>query len=241
LGILAGGDGTYDAVAEDHIHALELATETLLELLEDHPEFLRATIRYLSERLLYETRELPADAMQQRLSGEDAILPDRPLNLVERLLNLRALRAFVNTNLNALTSLAARIREETLPSGSTLWEPGNAADDAVIILSGAIGCEVEQEGKAWPAGPTSVIGGMESIAEQARWYRATTLRRTRVFHMPTAAFLGMLEDDFDMATDFMQVLASELVGLLNRKAQAGKSALDVKRDVSKLGEVLVGV
>ena len=45
LGILARQDGPYDATAKEDVRALELETDTLLDLFEDHFELLAATLR----------------------------------------------------------------------------------------------------------------------------------------------------------------------------------------------------
>ncbi len=238
LGILAGGEGTYDARADGTVIALEIETEALQEVIEDHSEFLRATLRYLSQRMLYEVQELPPEMLQSRLTGEDAVLPERDLNLVERILYLRTLRAFTQSNLNALATMADRLTEVRFADGDKIWAEGDRADISLIVTAGKTRCERGDD--EWSAGPTSVVGGMESIGGQPRWYDLYASGRLRGFSMPTDSFLDLLEDDFDLATDFIQVLANEMIGLLARRAASGKSSVTVKRDVSKLGKVLVG-
>src|SRR5204863_7094051 len=109
----------------------------LLELLEDHGELLRATLRYLCERLLYEIQDLEADALQSLLDGEDVAVPeDRPLDRVERLVYLRSLGPFKRANLNALAMMAQQLAEVRLAPGEPVWSAGDPADDNFFVLSG---------------------------------------------------------------------------------------------------------
>jgi hypothetical protein len=93
---------------------------------------------------------------------------------------------------------------------------------------------------SWSRGPRSVVGGLEAIAGRPRWY--SLVARTRIVAMldPIDAFIGLLEDDFSMASGFVAALASELVDALALKAEMGKTTVGVARDVSRLGSVPVG-
>jgi CRP-like cAMP-binding protein len=239
LAILARSDGTYDASAEEDTRSLSLDADALIELLEDHVELFHATLRYFADRLLYEIMELPADMLEGRLRGETAA-PDRKLDIVERIVELRMLRAFRRTNLNALVALAEHLEERRVGPGETLWQKGEPADHALIVLAGTATCEDRDLDKRWQAGPRSVLGGIEGMVSKPRWYTLSAATLLVSYRLSSTAFVDLLEDDFAMGLDFISMLAGELVDLLERKALMGKSTVGVKRDVSKLGAVPVG-
>lgn len=238
LGILARSDGTYDATAEVDTRSLELRAEALLELIEDHSDLLRSTIRYLAERDLYEVQELPVDALEQRLLGKQREVSDKTMDLVERLLFLRDLGAFKRTNLNALTVLARQLEEVRFAPGERIWSDGDPAEHQLWCLSGTARCTSGD--KTWRAGGDSVLGGLEGIAARPRWYTLEAETAMVTMRGTTAGFLDVAEDDFGMAADFIAMLARDVVGLLERRAQLGQSSVGVLRNVSNLGAVPVG-
>jgi len=239
LAILASSDGTYDAKAETDVKSLELDGDALIELMEDHGELLLATLRYLCDRLLYEIKELPNEALTQRFAGDDYPVPNRPLDLVERVVYLRSLRAFARANLNQLAQMAREIEERRAPAGELLWSAGDPSSHSCILLAGSVECRTP-DGRSWVAGPRSVVGGLEAIAGHPRWFSLHAKTPIVAFFDPIDAFVGLLEDDFAMARDFISMLAGELVAMLERKAAQGKSTVGVMRDVSNLGRVPVG-
>lgn len=240
LGILARQEGTYHATAEVPVRSLELPSEVLTELLEDHFEFMHATCRYLTERLLYELQEMPAAALESRLDGVDAQIPQhRDLDLVERVVWLRTLGAFTKTNLNALAAMAKQMIEVRMPDGARVWSRGDQPDCAFMVMAGRLKCHAE-DGRVWRAGPSSVNGGLEGMANKPRWYDMTADGPIAALKAPIGAFVGVLEDDFGLAQAFMARIAADLIGVLERKVAEGKSTVSVQRNVTNLGAVPVG-
>ncbi len=240
LGILARGDGTYDAITLEETSSFVLDAEVLTELLEDHFELLRATVRYLCERLLAELQELPQEALGSRLEAEP--IPPAPahtMDLVERMVYLRRLNAFKRTNLSSVAVLSRHLVEERYPAGARLWAAGEPADANYFIAHGRARCTAP-DGRVWGAGPLNALGGIEAAAARPRWYEMRADTELVVFRLPIAGWEDVLEDDFAMAQDFMSVLAAQLVDVLERKAAAGHSTVGVARDVSRLGAVPVG-
>lgn len=241
LGIIAGGDGTYDATAETEVHSLELDAETMIELMEDHFEFFRATLRYLCERFVAELEELPAEILQSRLDGVDAILPEhRPLELVERMAWLRALSVFNETNLNGLAVMAMTVTERRFQPGERIWSAGEHAGENLFVLAGRARCRTPDGLRVWRAGPSSAIGGLEAVAERPRWYDLFADTNLVVLRLPNAAFLDLLEDDFPMATAFMRRISRDVLQLLEAKAARGANPTQTLRSVTNLGPVPVG-
>jgi CRP-like cAMP-binding protein len=239
LNIIARTDAPYDAVALSALRTLELDAETLLELLEEHPRFLLATLRYASERLLYEMQELPAEFLSFPYQEAPFEVSERPIDLVERILFLRSLSVFKKTNLNALAIVSHEIRELRFAPESELWSAGDAADHGLMIVSGEIACSAP-DGRTWRYGPGTVAGGVEGLAAKPRWFGARAVTPVVAFRGDTHELLDVFEDNFGVAMDFISMLASGLQALLARKAAAGQSTIGTQRNVSKLGAVPVG-
>lgn len=240
LGILARADGTYDAMAEVATRCLELDSETLLELLEDHFELLQATLQYLCERLMYEIMELPGETLGDLLEGKATELPERDLDLVERMVYLRSLRVFDKANLNALAALAERVVQCRFESGAVIWRSGEPSTCTYFVLRGGARCATDDGQKRWVAGASSVIGGIEAMAGMPRWYQLTAETPLTMFKLPIDCFMDILEDDFALAMAFVALFAAQLVELLEHKAATGQSTVGVPRNVTKLGDVPVG-
>lgn len=239
LGILSLGDGTYDATVEEPARSLALDATTLLELLEDHFELLYATLRYLCERLLYEIQELPADVMQARMEGTAPPVSERRLDLVERIVYLRGLRAYSSANLNALAQLASKMTECRFEPGHRIWELGSHSKEILLIRSGTAVC-IASEQKRWRVEPNSAMGGLEVVAHQPRWYAAEAETAIVGFWVPMDGMFDLFEDDFTMASNFFSMMATEVINVLEKKASLGRSTIGVKRDVTALGPVPVG-
>jgi CRP-like cAMP-binding protein len=239
LGIIARSEGTYDATAEVDMKALELDNATLVELLEDHFSFLNATLRYAAERLYYEMQELPAEALSLSSIELPFPLPSRELDMVERILFLRTMSTFGNANLNALAVMSEQMRELRFAPGTRLWSEGDIADRSLFIVSGKVACETG-DGRRFHYGSANVAGGVEALALKPRWYAATAETAVVALEGRADELIDLFEDNFTMAMDFIGVLATGLVALLERKAAMGVQPLAIKRNVSKLGAVPVG-
>jgi CRP-like cAMP-binding protein len=238
LGIMAQSDGTYDAVCEEETRTLEVAADALSDLLEDQFEFFQATLRYISDRLYYDMQELPGEALGSEAELEPN-LPERPLDLVERICAVRRYEGFKRANLNALALLCQRFEEVHFEPGTVLWRAGEPATHVLLLVRGTIGC-VSQRGVTFRYGPNTGVGGIDVLAEKPRWYSATTETKVTGLRGDSDRFADLLENDFSMASNFLASLASALVRLLVRKAELGHEPLAQRRDVSELGAVPVG-
>jgi CRP-like cAMP-binding protein len=241
LGIIARADGTYHATAEVETHTLELPAETLLELMEDHFSIVHATLRYAAERLWADLQELPAEAMGFPFVESDRPIPDRRLDMVERIFFLRKLSAFAHANVNALAVMSEQLEEIRIQEpGVVLWRPGDPPDHVLMLVKGTVACATEDGAKRFRYGPGTAVGGVEAVADKPRWYSVTTEGPIVALKGRTDHMFDLFEDNFPMAMDFIATLSSALIGMMERKAAMGQQALSALRSVSKLGAVPVG-
>jgi CRP-like cAMP-binding protein len=238
LPILARQETPYDAIAKEDTRALELDTDTLLELFADHFELLAATLRYLAERLWLEFQELPQEALGIPPMDLGPI-GARPLDLVERMLVFRKTSGFATANLNGLATLARQVEEVRVPPGTDLWKPGESAYRVIFLVKGTIVCKTE-DGRVFRYGPGTGVGGIEALADRPRWYTATTETDIVGFYGHTENLFDLFEHQQRMAMDFVAMLAKAQIGLLERKAKLGQNPLAAVQKVQKLGAIRYG-
>lgn len=238
LSIIARQDAPYDAVARGEVGAYELETDALLDFFGDHFELLEATLRYFAERLYFEFQTLP-----QEMLGIPAVdmgkVPDRPLDLVEKILFLRKSSGFATANVNALAALSRQLEEVRFSRGTQLWAPGDRGDRVIFLLEGTIRC-VATDGRNFSYGSGTGVGGIEAIADRPRWYTATAETDIVGCWGHTENLFDLFEHQQRMAMDFVAMLARAQAGLLERKAKLGQNPLAVVREAKKLGTVRYG-
>jgi len=238
LGILARQEGPYDATAKSEVRAFELETDTLLELFEDHFELLSATLRYLAERLYFDMLELPQEALGIA-KVEVGSIPDRPLDIVERVQFLRTTSGLTSASVNALAVMGRQMEELRVPAGTSFWDVGDTADGVLFLLAGSVLCRTA-DGREFRYGSGTGAGGVESLADKPRWYSAIAENDVVALRGNTADLLDLFENHFRMAMDFTSMLARAELGLLARRASMGAQPLSTLRDVTQLRGVRVG-
>jgi CRP-like cAMP-binding protein len=239
LNLLGQNDAAYDAVATEPIASLELSGERLWELMEDHYPLLVATLRYLAQRLLAEMQSLPQQMLGLPAMELPMAVPDRPLDLVEKVFFMRCVSAYKNTNLGALAVLAELMIERRAPAGTTFFLPGEKANFTLFLVEGFVTCETA-DGRVFEYGPGTAVGGVESLANRERWYSAHAKTPVVALSGKADDLVALMEDNFEIGTDFIRMLSLGLQGLMAAKAARGAATFAVKRDVSNLKDVPVG-
>ncbi|HET6631486.1 MAG TPA: patatin-like phospholipase family protein [Rhodanobacteraceae bacterium] len=95
-----------------------------------------------------------------------------------------------------LAAVAARMREQTVPGGQTLFAPGEAADTLYILKSGALGLFRPPHAGGQPrlAGIISsgeMVGALGLLTRERRLYRVGALRDSVVLSLSRAAFVAL--------------------------------------------------
>lgn len=237
LAILARALAPYDAIADGDVRALEIETDTLLDVFQDHFELLEATLRYLAERTYFDMQELPAEALGMA-AVEMPPVTARELGLVERVVFLRKTSAFANANVNALARMARQMEEVRLPAGARLWSVGDASTRALFLRAGTVRCDASG-GRLFRYGAGTAVGGIEALADRPRWYGVTAETDVVGLLGRTDHLVDLFEHELAMAMDFVAALAKGQLGLAAMRAKAGGTLTQV-RDVSNLRGVRVG-
>lgn len=128
-------------------------------------------MRYLAERVYFEFLELPAQ-MLGMASVDLGEVPERTIDIVEKVLYLRKTSGFATANVNALAVMARQLEEVRLPAGTQIWKAGDPGDRGLTLLKGTVRCVVP-DGREFTYGPGTGMGGIDALADRPRWFSAT--------------------------------------------------------------------
>ena len=221
LSILARGEAPWDAVTQVESRAYELETDTLLDLFADHFDLVEATARYLAERLWFEFQERPAP-----LLGIPPVdlgeIPDRTVDVVERVLYLRKTSGLATARVNALAVMARQMEEVRVPAGTEIWKAGDRGEHVLTLLAGTVRCTTP-DGRTFTYGPGTGMGGIDALADRPRWFTAVAESPVVGLSGHSENLLDLFEQHHRMAMDFVAMLARAQSGLLERKAKLGQN------------------
>jgi CRP-like cAMP-binding protein len=203
------------AVAETDTLALELPTERLVEIFDDNFAILHHVIREVSRQIVEHVIKVPASVTLLAAQAEDAPTPPRELDLVERIFFLRRSPVFTRASISALAQLSRGFTEVRVPAGTRLWREGEATGWASLIVSGHVRC-TSSRGHAFRPGPGTPLGALDAVAEVPRWFDAVTETPVIALQGNMQTLFDVFEDNFDMAMDYLAVMAHWLLVILDR-------------------------
>jgi len=226
-GIFARDPEGLSATAETDTLALELDADATLEIFEDHFPILHHVLREVCRWLLDLVGRLPSSLYGDIFPRFEApIAPAGDLDLVERILFLRQVSPFAQSSINALAELSRGMAEVSLPAGTRLWEEGEASGTVLLLVSGTIACTARGGEATFTTGPGAPLGAVESMAERPRWYTAVTETKVTALQGSIEGLIDVFEDNFDMAMDYLAVMARAQIRLLELRVSATDAALE---------------
>jgi CRP-like cAMP-binding protein len=211
-------------VADAHTETFELRADATNELFEDHFSVLLGTLQWVTERLIQENQTQDAPPYSPPEDAVDQLIGDRELGLVERIFLLRRTLGFRNANVNSTARLARAMKEVRLPAGETIWRPGDRANSSLFIVKGKMELSWQRldtgHRVVQTVGPSYIVGGAESLANRPRWNELVTTEPTVFLQGSRERLIDMLEDDLEVALQFLSMLASFLLMAWDRKAES---------------------
>ncbi|HVH40815.1 MAG TPA: cyclic nucleotide-binding domain-containing protein [Labilithrix sp.] len=240
LSLLARTSGGTEAVAESRTETFELREGALGEMFEDHFSVLLGTLRWITERLIQENLVQEPPPFSPPADGLDRLIGDRELGTVERIFLLRRTLGFKHANVNSTARLVRSMKEVRLPAGATVWRPGEPATLSLFLVKGKMELSwknpVDGRRMVQVVGPGYIVGGAEAIASRPRWNHLVTTEPAVFLQGSRERLIDMLEDDFEVALQFLSMLSGFLLAIWDRKAEAeamasaGKAPRDSSRD-----------
>ncbi|HVQ25632.1 MAG TPA: cyclic nucleotide-binding domain-containing protein [Planctomycetota bacterium] len=206
-------------VCEQDTSTLAIGRSDLRDILEDNFGTLSAALQGVAASILRLRRQLPGGGFPQhdaRRKTEPAALDQ----LWVRTAFLRAQRWLPAARIETLGHLAREASLVSIPDRMVLWREGEPADDAVMVIAGAVACTSTAGGHRFERGGGAILGLDEALAMEPRWYHATARAPLTALRLTRAAVLDALEDDPDTALDMLTTLARVASRLRDHVARA---------------------
>ena len=224
LAVLARVPMAFRGTAELDTISLEIDSEALMEVCDDHFSVVLNLLRYIARWIVdIERREGPQGPPP---TSQDARrrLADGELDLVERIFYLRRFPVFSEASINALAELSRGLTEVRFGPGVPLWSSGDAAPYALLVVEGSVDCVIPDGARRFQAGPGWGVGTMESIAELPRWHDATTTGSVVALHGAMEGLIDVFEDNVEMAMSFLALLSRGILSDTGKRGVAGVPA-----------------
>ena len=206
LEMLARAESALTAVAETEVRSLELSTESSAEMLDDHFGIFHRILQQNCRQIIALTRRIP-DATSAMPPPRVVPPPAREMDLVERIFFLRQAPPFARSSINALAELSRAVTEVRFDPGTVLWSEGYSARGVFLVVSGRVVARSPRFGFEMQVGAGQPLGILEAFAQVPRWYEATIVEPTVALSGDVETFVDVLEDNFEMAMDYLAVIA----------------------------------
>jgi len=230
-GVGVGGVGLFArdpegarVTAEADTFALELDADTVLEVLEDRFPILHHILRDTSRQLIDLIVRHGLDPVRGFPDCDFNVDPSAELDLVERIFFLRRTVPFQRASINALAELSRSMAQVRFEPGVTLWREGETGPGIYLVLCGRVRAASEARGLLFHPGSGFPLGALEAVAEEPRWYDAVTETRVVALQGSAEILVDVFEDNFEMAMDYLAVVAQGMLEILEATAGEGDAA-----------------
>jgi CRP-like cAMP-binding protein len=194
---------TRTAVAVTHCRTIALAMEDYFDTLEDNFEYTRAMIVYGAARHDELTMSHVPDAA---FNQSEVTTPDSPLaldaatlNIIERLLALRATRFVRSAPVQALASLAHLASQRSFVAGEPLFRAGDGADDLHVLVAGKVRVRREKPKVNALFLPVRLVAGLATLGFDQHRYEAVAETDVTTLSIAKEDLFDVAEDHFGLA------------------------------------------
>lgn len=211
IGALTNDPRGQHVVASAESRTFEIDRTDFADVLEESFPLLQSALRGMLRAALETRLSIPDNAGFSEPIGETT-RPMIEFGLVERAVFLRRLMTYGSARVEALAELARDMVVVRAPAGTVLFGLGDPAPHSLLLYSGVVAGETAK-GQKFRLGPDSVVGGVDSIAGEARWYRAVAETDVVALRGETEHLIDVLEDHPDMGLDMVRAAARILADL----------------------------
>jgi CRP-like cAMP-binding protein len=219
LSLLARDPTGFHVVAEVETVVLELPTQVVLDVLEEHFVMVRQLLRLAARALMGRLRQLGSRAGM--LAESLSVLPNQRIaprpappsaSRAELVLRLRELPMFARVDLDALFAILDHVTPHTYAPGDVLWREGDRIQHTVMLEAGVLRCQLP-EGESIDVEAPGLLGRLEAIAGEPARYVLSAVTPARAQRMDMAGMLTVMESHFDMALNMLAILSGALIEL----------------------------
>jgi CRP-like cAMP-binding protein len=212
-----------EVVAEEDTLTLELDADALGEVLEDRFPILHHILRETSRRAielltryrLDPTAGIPEPPVEGLATGD--------IDLVDRIFFLRGQAVFRRSSITALADLGRAMAQVRFEAGTTLWREGEPGPGIFLLRSGRVRAR-SSAGVEFRAGAGFPLGALEALGELPRWYDALAETPVVALQGHMGALVDVFEDNFDVALDYLAVVAQATLRIVDRAGERGEPA-----------------
>jgi CRP-like cAMP-binding protein len=212
-----------EVVAEEDTLTLELDRDAVAEVLEDRYAVLHHVLREMSRRAI--------DLVSRFRLDPSAGIPECPvdvpqsgdIDLVNRIFFLRRMSVFRRSSITALAEMARQMAQVRFEPGTVLWREGEPSPGIFLVRAGWVRA-TGSNGVAFRPGPGFPLGALEALAEVPRFYDAVTETPVVALQGHMGVLVDVFEDNFDMAMDYLAVLAQSTLRILDWAAARAEPA-----------------
>ncbi len=223
LALLARGAVGSHVVAEEDTLTLEIDKDAIAEVLEDRLPILQYLLREVNRQTLGLLRRHRLDPNGFFPKPPEDLAGSGGLDLVDRLLLLRRMPVFERSSVTALAELARTLANVRYEPGSVLWHEGEPSHGILLVSSGRVQAT---GGVSFHAGPGFPLGALEAVGQVPRWYEARALTPVVGMQAQTDVLVDLFEDSFEMAMDYLALVAGAAQRILDWRAAETAAPLD---------------
>jgi len=199
---------------------LELDWDAQLDVCEEHFPVVMQYVSYIAATLVEKLKQQPIATMDPVPLIESQGF-EAQLNLIERVLVLSRSGAFSSGCLDALSELAHHVTEIGWRAGEQIWARDDRADHFLVLASGSVRCH-PPAGGSFVCHAGNVLGIHAALSQRPRWHNTVTEQEIIALRVDIEPFIDILEDHFDLALDFLALLATDLMALEVAAPENGK-------------------
>jgi CRP-like cAMP-binding protein len=199
-----------DVVADTDTQVLEIPAEALLDSYERDFAFVRNVLRLQGRSIAGSRSGLPADP-DNPPEVELGTWRDRQLTLVERFIVARRAPMLERANFDAVIEMVRHQVEVRYAAGDYVWRAGEASTFSLRIDYGRVRC-ITPAGRSVDVGTQYWIGAMDCFAGNPRSYDARAESPVIAYRANFEALLAVLDAHFELALDFIALLARQRLG-----------------------------
>ncbi len=213
LAAFSGREQGYEISALEDTVALEITSADMEEVFEERFGLLLRVLRAMAGMCVDLRLQLPRAGFDHE-AEVGPVCPARPLDLVERILTLGDNLA-MGGQVDSLAVIARYAHELRYDPGHVIWEAGEPASHFVTLVCGRVRCTTPA-GAEWIMGANDMIGGLGSLAQRPRWFRAEVLDGVVGLSLRRDVTIDIWEDHPDIAMRVLRTFAGSALDLQRR-------------------------
>jgi CRP-like cAMP-binding protein len=205
--LLARDPTGVQAVAEVDTLAVEIPADVMFDAYEQDFAFVRNVLRLQATGLMARREGLPASPDHPPAVDVGTWRDGEP-TLVERVIEMCRVPLFANASLDAAIEILRHGAEIRCPPGEVLWRTGEASTFSLRVDHGRVRC-TNAAGRSVEIGASYMIGVMDCLSGEPRSYEARCEAPLIGYRGNFETLLAVLEAHFDLAMEFLAVLARQ--------------------------------